>query len=117
MRHVIIYSWEEVKKVLENELEDDKYRVQVKPCLLKKGYGVVEIEEMDIMEGMIEDMQEQLRILKGFINQRLDKEVRDIKSTEDHIREAKQEADEAKERDFEAEKERIRRMIKDKERD
>ena len=37
MRHVIIYSWEEVKKVLENELEDDKYRVQVKPCLLKKG--------------------------------------------------------------------------------
>lgn len=33
MRHVIIYSWEEVKKVLENELEDDKYRVQVKPCL------------------------------------------------------------------------------------
>ena len=52
MRHVIIYSWEEVKKVLENELEDDKYRVQVKPCLLKKGYGVVEIEEMDIMEGM-----------------------------------------------------------------
>lgn len=117
MRHVVIYSWEEVEKAMKNELEDDEYRVQVKPCIFRKGYGVVELEDMDIMEGMIEDMQEQLKILKSFIKEHLEKETRNVRAVDEHVREARQEADDAKERDFENEKKRIRQMLKDDERD
>lgn len=117
MKHMVIYDWSEVEAALDNALEDDEWRVTVKPAIFKKGYGIVDLEEIDIMHNMVDDMQEQLRVLKGFIVQNLEKEVRDMKPLEEHIAEARKEAQEAEERDFEAEKERMRRLLEDKERD
>lgn len=117
MKHMVIYEWSEVEAALDNALEDDEWRITVKPSILKKGYGLVELEEVDILNGMVDDMQEQLRILKGFIMQNLEKEVRDMRPLEEHIQAARKEAQEAEERDFEAEKERLRRLLEDEERD
>lgn len=115
MKHMIIYDWSEVEAALDNALENDEWRVTVKPSIFKKGYGLVELEDIDIMHCMVDDMQEQLRILKGFILQNLEKEVRDIKPLEEHIQAARKEAQEAEERDFEAEKARLRRLLEEKE--
>ena len=117
MKHIVIYDWSEVEAALGNALEDDEWKLEAKTCLFKKGYGLVELEEVDILNGMIDDMQEQLRVLKGFIMQNLEKEVRDIKPLEEHIAQARKEAQEAEERDFEAEKERMRRLLEEEERD
>ena len=117
MKHMVIYEWNEVEAALDNALEDDEWKMEIKPCIFKKGFGVVELEEVGIMQGMVDDMQEQLRILKGFILQNLEKEVRDIKPLEEHMQAARKEAQEAEERDFEAEKERMRRLLEDEERD
>lgn len=115
MKHMIIYDWSEVEAALDNALEDDEWKMTVKPYFFKKGFGVVELEEVDILNGMVDDMQEQLRILKGFIMQNLEKEVRDMKPLEEHIAQARKEAQEAEERDFEAEKARLRRLLEEKE--
>ena len=115
MKHMVIYDWEEVEHVLQSELESDAYGMSVKPCLFKKGFGVVSMEEVELFEGILEDMQEELKVLKGFINQNLEREVRDMKPLEEHIAEARKEAQEAEERDFEAEKARLRRLLEEKE--
>ena len=117
MKHMVIYEWSEVEAALDNALEDDEWRVTVKPSIFKKGYGLVELEDIDIMHCMVDDMQEQLRILKGFIMQNLEREIRDSKPLEEHIQEARKEAQEAEEKDFEAEKARLRRLLEDEERD
>lgn len=117
MKHMVIYDWCEVEAALGNALEDDEWKIEVKPYLFKKGFGVVELEELDILNGMVDDMQEQLRVLKGFIMQNLEREKRDMRSVDEHIREARQEAQEAEERDFEAERERLRRLLDEEERD
>lgn len=117
MKHIVIYDWSEVEAALSNALEDDGWRVTAKPLLLKKGYGTVELEEIDILNGMVDDMQEQLRVLKGFIMQNLEREMREIKSVDQSIEEKRKEAQESEKRDFEAEKERMRRLLEDEERD
>lgn len=115
MKHIVIYDWSEVEAALDNALEDDEWKMEVKPYFFKKGFGVVELEEVDIMQSMVDDMQEQLRVLKGFILQNLKKEVRNVKPLEEHIAQARKEAQEAEERDFEIEKARLRRLLEEKE--
>lgn len=117
MKHMIIYDWAEVEHVLQSELESDPYSMSVKPCFLKKGFGVVSMEEVELFEGILEDMQEELKVLKGFINQNIEREERNVRSVDRHIEEARKEAQEAEERDFEAEKERMRRLLEEEERD
>ena len=115
MKHMILYEWSEVEHVLQSELEDDRYGMSVKPCLFKKGYGIVSMEEVELFEGILEDMQEELKVLKGFITQNIEREERNVRSVDHHIEEARKEAQEAEERDFEAEKARLRRLLEEKE--
>lgn len=115
MKHMIIYDWEEVEHVLQSELESDAYGMSVKPCLFKKGFGVVSMEEVELFEGILEDMQEELKVLKGFIKQNLEQEARATRSVDGLVEEARKEAQEAEERSIEAEKARLRRLLEEKE--